>query len=353
MHRTEQDQQAVQGSLYRTLGLTKEASSEEIRQAYKSAVWAYHPDRPHGKRDAFEEANKAYRILSNKKHRVIYNIFGEKVIPLIQDRKLSVYIDKMLCRTTGVLFCCFLLLGYIGIIGYPYLSLLKRVNVPWIVVSIPAAVSIFLGWCTYASILQAKNRKCDIFSSLLKNFSIIFAIFSVSMYLDKTLSNLLLLLAYSLSVCLLLVGYIIDRSRSIDQDSTISKFYQVLLFFSMQESAIECLVLGALMGSFVLPQRSYTVYWGRISTPFIYIYLRHKSRHIPKYCTLFLCPILFLVIVPLAWAQKKKLIWYDILGLCLIAVLKMLLFLWTIFSLVNAFKRVCRRRADLFVLPAA
>lgn len=63
---------------YEVLGLTKEASDEEIKKAYRKLAMKYHPDRNHNIKaeDQFKEVKEAYEILSDKQKRGNYNKFG-------------------------------------------------------------------------------------------------------------------------------------------------------------------------------------------------------------------------------------------------------------------------------------
>ena len=53
-------------SLYETLGVSKGASSDEIKKAYRKLARKYHPDinKDPGAEDKFKEINSAYEILS-------------------------------------------------------------------------------------------------------------------------------------------------------------------------------------------------------------------------------------------------------------------------------------------------
>ena len=66
--------------LYSLLGVSKTASNEEIRNAYRSLVFLYHPDKNKTDPDAsskFINITRAYKVLSNKKSRIIYDETGE------------------------------------------------------------------------------------------------------------------------------------------------------------------------------------------------------------------------------------------------------------------------------------
>ncbi|HEY2513612.1 MAG TPA: molecular chaperone DnaJ [Polyangiaceae bacterium] len=64
---------------YEVLGVSREASADEVRRAYKQLALKHHPDRNQGDRGAeaqFKEVNEAYQILSDDEKRRMYDQFG-------------------------------------------------------------------------------------------------------------------------------------------------------------------------------------------------------------------------------------------------------------------------------------
>lgn len=61
---------------YQILGVNKNASQEEIKQAFRKLAHQYHPDKKGGNAEKFKEINEAYQILGNEQKRKQYDQFG-------------------------------------------------------------------------------------------------------------------------------------------------------------------------------------------------------------------------------------------------------------------------------------
>ncbi|MBI4119657.1 MAG: DnaJ domain-containing protein [Parcubacteria group bacterium] len=61
---------------YKILGVSRSASGEEIKKAYRKLAHQYHPDRPGGDEKKFKKVSEAYQILSNGEKRAQYDRFG-------------------------------------------------------------------------------------------------------------------------------------------------------------------------------------------------------------------------------------------------------------------------------------
>ena len=64
---------------YDVLGVTKSASNDEIKKAYRKLALKFHPDKTKGDKaseEKFKEASEAYHILSDEKRKTNYDQFG-------------------------------------------------------------------------------------------------------------------------------------------------------------------------------------------------------------------------------------------------------------------------------------
>ena len=60
---------------YKTLGIEKNATAEEVKAAFRRLALEHHPDRG-GNSEKFKEANEAYQVLSDPSKRTQYDRFG-------------------------------------------------------------------------------------------------------------------------------------------------------------------------------------------------------------------------------------------------------------------------------------
>lgn len=62
---------------YKVMGLTREATGEELKKTYRELAMKFHPDRNQDKpecEDRLKEINEAYRVLGNEENRFRYDL---------------------------------------------------------------------------------------------------------------------------------------------------------------------------------------------------------------------------------------------------------------------------------------
>jgi molecular chaperone DnaJ len=66
---------------YERLGISRDATTDEVKKAYRKLALKYHPDRNEGSKEAedrFKEVTEAYEVLRDPEKRAAYDRFGEK-----------------------------------------------------------------------------------------------------------------------------------------------------------------------------------------------------------------------------------------------------------------------------------
>jgi len=133
-------------SLYETLGVSENASADEIKKSYRKLARKYHPDinKEESAVDKFKEINAAYEVLSDPEKKAQYDQFGDQMFggqnfhDFAQRQGGGVDLDEILRQMFGGGGGGFSggfggAQGGFGGFGAPYLDMQARITVPFMV----------------------------------------------------------------------------------------------------------------------------------------------------------------------------------------------------------------------------
>ena len=76
---------------YKTLGVEKNASQDEIKKAFRKLAHQYHPDKSGGDESKFKEVSEAYAVLSDDRKRREYDTYGQALSNTLAALQMGVW----------------------------------------------------------------------------------------------------------------------------------------------------------------------------------------------------------------------------------------------------------------------
>ena len=116
---------------YKSLGLVRGASEEDIKKAYKKMALKFHPDKNKtpGAEEKFKEIAEAYEVLSDPKKRQVFDQYGEEGLKGINLEFICLLIYYYIWLISLKLICvrgCTFLKNYLA-----YYDQLLEVEINW------------------------------------------------------------------------------------------------------------------------------------------------------------------------------------------------------------------------------
>jgi len=109
---------------YSVLGVGRDATPEQIKQAFRTLAHKYHPDKAGGDAARFKEINEAYQILSDPEKRARYDRYGSSEGPAYSNTQYSAGFEGGFPFDIGDIFS-----GFAGFNSSPQISLDEEIQV--------------------------------------------------------------------------------------------------------------------------------------------------------------------------------------------------------------------------------
>src|SRR4030067_2950906 len=87
---------------YKTLGVSEDATSEEIKKTYRKLAFQYHPDRNPGSDEMMKEINEAYAVLSDPRKKREYDSYRRSYGSFARDRFRQAYTEQDVFRDSDI-----------------------------------------------------------------------------------------------------------------------------------------------------------------------------------------------------------------------------------------------------------
>jgi DnaJ-class molecular chaperone len=91
-----------QKDYYKVLGVSEDASADEIKKTYRKLAFKYHPDRNPGKEEMMKELNEAYAVLSDSTKRSEYDSYRQSYGFYARDHFRQTYTEEDIFRNSDI-----------------------------------------------------------------------------------------------------------------------------------------------------------------------------------------------------------------------------------------------------------
>jgi curved DNA-binding protein CbpA len=96
------DKEMDQKDYYKILGVSTDASADEIKKTYRKLAFQYHPDRNPGNEGMMKELNEAYAVLSDQQKRREYDSYRQSYGFFARDRFRQTYTEQDIFRDSDI-----------------------------------------------------------------------------------------------------------------------------------------------------------------------------------------------------------------------------------------------------------
>lgn len=91
-----------QKDYYKILGVTEDASPDEVKKAYRKLAFQYHPDKNPGKEELMKEINEAYAVLSDQGKRNDYDFLRQRYGSFAREQFRQTYTEQDIFRGSDI-----------------------------------------------------------------------------------------------------------------------------------------------------------------------------------------------------------------------------------------------------------